>query len=231
MNHDQQEIDKFQELANQWWDPQGPLKSLHDINPIRLSWITEQCELNNKRVLDVGCGGGILTESLALSGAQATGLDLAKPLIDTAKLHALEHKVSVDYHCIDVGDFAKQHAGEFDVVTCMELLEHVPDPASLIQHCSNLLKPGGHIVFSTINRNPKAYLFAIVAGEYVLRLLPKGTHDYKQFIKPAELDAWCRQADLKIDKFHGMSYRPLQKRYYLCDDISVNYLAAAKKAG
>lgn len=227
MNHDQQELDKFQELASQWWDPQGPLKSLHDINPLRLGWVQEQAELTNKRVLDVGCGGGILTESMALTGAKATGLDLAKPLIDTAKLHALEHQVDVDYHCIDVSDFVKKHPGEFDVVTCMELLEHVPDPAALIKHCASLLKSGGKIFFSTINRNPKAYLSAIVAGEYLLRLLPKGTHDYKQFIKPSELESWCRDAGLKINKLHGMSYRPLQKRYYLCDNVSVNYLAAA----
>ena len=225
-NVDQGEISKFEELASRWWDPQSEFKPLHDINPLRLDYIDQRASIKGKRVLDVGCGGGILAESMAMRGAQVTGIDMGEAPLSVARLHKLESGVEVDYQRITAEEMAAQHAGRFDVVTCMEMLEHVPDPASTIAACASLVKPGGHVFFSTINRNPKAYLFAVIGAEYVLNLLPKGTHEYNKFITPAELDSWARDAELQVGDMTGMSYNLLTKKYKLGSDLDVNYIAA-----
>ena len=198
MNADQTEIDKFSALAHRWWDPSSEFKPLHAINPLRLAWIQEHVSISGKKVLDVGCGGGILAESMAVAGAQAKGIDLSEKALKVADLHSLESGVQVRYEYISAEDLAKKEAGQYDVVTCMEMLEHVPDPLSIIKSCAALVKPGGKVFFSTLNRNPKSYLFAIIGAEYLLRILPKGTHDYKKFIKPSELNEFIREAGLEL---------------------------------
>lgn len=226
-NVDQAELDKFSELASRWWDPNSEFKPLHDINPLRLNYIDEHAKLSGATVLDVGCGGGILSESMAQRGANVTGIDLAEAPLSVAKLHALESGVNVSYEAIPAEVLADQRPGEFDVVTCLEMLEHVPSPASTIAACAKLVKPGGRVFFSTINRNPKSWLFAIVGAEYVLRLLPKGTHEFKRFIKPSELAQWCREANLEVTGMTGMTYNPVTKVYRLGKDVDVNYLISA----
>jgi len=229
INVDPQEISKFEKLAARWWDPGSEFKPLHDINPLRLNYIDKLSGLNGKQVLDVGCGGGILSESMARRGASVTGIDLGDKPLQVAKLHALESKVNVEYLKISAEEMAAAHPQTYDVVTCMEMLEHVPDPASTIKACAQLVKPGGSVFFSTINRNPKSYLFAIIGAEYLLNLLPKGTHDYAQFIRPSELESWTRRAGLKMQELCGMSYNPFSKQYRLGRDLDVNYLAYCQK--
>ena len=224
-NVNPKEIAKFEALASRWWDPNSEFKPLHEINPLRLNYIDQQAGLGGKQVLDVGCGGGILAESMAQRGAQVTGIDLGEAPLTVAKLHGLESGVKVTYEQVSAEDYARSHPARFDIVTCMEMLEHVPDPASTILACARLLKPDGHLFLSTINRNPKSYLFAIIGAEYLLRLLPKGTHDYRNFIRPSELDAWVRQAGLRTLNITGMSYNPFTRQYTLGRDIDVNYLA------
>lgn len=229
-NVSQAEIDKFSALASRWWDPESEFKPLHAINPLRLGWVQDIAgSLNGKKIVDVGCGGGILAESMAVAGAQVTGIDLADKSLTVARLHSLESGVKVDYQSVSAEDFAAQHAGQFDVVTCMEMLEHVPDPASIVQACSQMVKPGGWVFFSTLNRNPKSFLFAIVGAEYVLRLLPKGTHSYEKFIKPSELSRAVRQSGLTVMQMAGMEYNPITDLYSLSNDTSVNYLMATQK--
>lgn len=228
-NMDPAEIAQFEALASRWWDPESEFKPLHDINPLRLDYIDGLAPLSGKKVLDVGCGGGILAESMAKRGAIVTGIDLGEAPLSVAKLHLLESNAEVDYRKIAAEDLAITHAGEFDVVTCMEMLEHVPDPASTIAACATLVRPGGKVFFSTINRNPKSYLFAIIGAEYVLRLLPRGTHDYEKFIKPSELDEWLRAAGLDTTDIKGMSYNPITRHYKLGEDVDVNYLVATQK--
>jgi 2-polyprenyl-6-hydroxyphenyl methylase/3-demethylubiquinone-9 3-methyltransferase len=229
-NADPAELEKFGALAHRWWDPASEFKPLHDINPIRRDWIERACGgLGGKRVVDVGCGGGILAESMAARGAEVLGIDLADKSLGVAKLHGLESGVTVDYRLIGAEALAAESPARFDVVTCMELLEHVPDPASTIQACAALAKPGGHVVVSTINRNPKSYLFAIVGAEYVLRLLPRGTHDWARFLTPAEVTRHARHAGLDLVELAGMTYRPLQRTYRIEQDTSVNYLAAFRR--
>ncbi|HEB87142.1 MAG TPA: bifunctional 2-polyprenyl-6-hydroxyphenol methylase/3-demethylubiquinol 3-O-methyltransferase UbiG [Gammaproteobacteria bacterium] len=230
LNIDPQEIAKFEELASRWWDPQSEFKTLHDINPLRLDFIDQRAVLSGKTVLDVGCGGGILSESMAQRGATVTGIDMGKAPLSVARLHQMESGVKVDYRQITTEELAAEEPQAYDIVTCLEMLEHVPDPASVIRACAELTKPGGHIFFSTINRNPKAYMFAIVGAEYLLKLLPKGTHDYSKFIKPSELEKWIRQADLSLQEITGMSYNPLSQRYSLGYDVSVNYLMHCQKS-
>jgi 2-polyprenyl-6-hydroxyphenyl methylase/3-demethylubiquinone-9 3-methyltransferase len=229
-NVDPAEIAKFSELAHQWWNPAGDFKPLHEINPLRLDFIDARVGLAGKSVLDVGCGGGILAESMATRGAQVTGIDLADKPLMVARLHLAESGNKVDYRKISAEQFATEKPQHFDTVTCMEMLEHVPDPASTVVACAALAKPGGDVFFSTINRNPKSYLFAIVGAEYLLRLLPRGTHDYAKFIKPSELATLCRQAGLDIQSVTGMTYNPLTKVYALGDDTDVNYLVHCVKA-
>ena len=224
LNIDPAEINKFEELASRWWDSQGEFKPLHDINPLRLHYIDERVQLQGKRVLDVGCGGGILSESMARSGAHVTAIDMGKAPLSVARLHAMESELDIDYQQITVEELAEKFPGEFDAVTCMEMMEHVPNPASVIDACKTLVKPGGSVFFSTINRNPKSYAFAIIGAEYILQMLPKGTHDYDKFIKPAELDEWARQSDLELRNIIGMSYNPLTKTYKLGRDVAVNYM-------
>ena len=224
VNVDPAEIAKFSELAHQWWNPSGDFKPLHEINPLRLDYIDARVGLRDKMVLDVGCGGGILAESMAVRGARVTGIDLAAKPLMVARLHLAETGNQVDYRNIAVEDLARELPGHFDAVTCMELLEHVPDPASTINACAALVKTGVHVFFSTINRNLKAYLFAVVGAEYVLRLLPRGTHDYPKFIKPSEMSATCRDAGLEIEGITGMTYNPLTGIYALGRDTSVNYI-------
>lgn len=225
LNVDSAELQKFAALAHRWWDPNSEFKPLHEINPLRLGFITHNAMgLDNKRVLDVGCGGGILSESMAMSGAKVTGIDLGEKALKVAELHKLESKAAVDYRLVSVEALAEEEPESFDVVTCMEMLEHVPDPGAIVQACAKLAKPGGSVFFSTINRNPKSYLFAVIGAEYVLNLLPRGTHEYAKFIKPSELSAWCRYAGLAVRTSAGMSYNPLTKHYHLSEDISVNYL-------
>ena len=228
-NADPAELAKFGELAHRWWDPQGEFRPLHELNPLRLGWIDGLAPLAGKRALDVGCGGGILAEAMARLGAAVTGIDLSEKPLKVAQLHLLESGLAVQYEMISAEDKARTHAGAFDVVTCMELLEHVPDPASTVAACARLLRPGGRAVFSTINRNPKAYLFAVIGAEYVLKLLPRGTHDYARFIRPSELSQWCREAGLRAAEMTGMTYNPLTRRYRLEPDCSVNYLLACVK--
>jgi 2-polyprenyl-6-hydroxyphenyl methylase/3-demethylubiquinone-9 3-methyltransferase len=228
-NVDAGEISKFEALASRWWDPQSEFKPLHDINPLRLDYIDRRTQLKGKNVLDVGCGGGILAESMALRGAHVTGIDMGEAPLAVARLHQHESGVEVDYQQSTAEAFAASHAEQFDVVTCLEMLEHVPDPASVIQACAKLVKPDGHIFFSTINRNPKSFLFAIVGAEYVLQMLPKGTHEYKKFIKPSELSDWIRAADMLVREVTGMTYNPFTKRYSLGFDVDVNYLVHSQK--
>jgi len=230
-NADPAELAKFGELAHRWWDPQGEFRPLHELNPLRLAWIDGLAGLAGKRVLDVGCGGGILAEAMAGLGASVTGIDLAEKPLKVAQLHLLESRVAVDYELNSAEEKAQTDAGKFDVVTCMELLEHVPDPASTVAACAALAKPGGRIFFSTINRNPKSYLFAVLGAEYVLKMLPRGTHDYARFIKPSELSRWCQAAGLRSVELKGMTYNPLTGAYRLGENCDVNYaLCCAKDA-
>jgi 2-polyprenyl-6-hydroxyphenyl methylase/3-demethylubiquinone-9 3-methyltransferase len=228
-NADPHEIQKFSELAHRWWDPSSEFRPLHEINPLRLEWINARAPLAGRRVIDIGCGGGILAESMAVKGADVTGIDLSEKALKVADLHSMESGVQVRYEKIAAEDMAAREAGQFDIVTCMEMLEHVPDPASIVRACATLVKPGGKVFFSTLNRNPKSYLFAILGAEYLLRLLPKGTHDYAKFITPAELAHYIRQAELDIDGFKGMSYNPLTQIYSLNSDTDVNYLVACTR--
>jgi 2-polyprenyl-6-hydroxyphenyl methylase/3-demethylubiquinone-9 3-methyltransferase len=225
VNADPAELQKFSDLAHRWWDPAGEFKPLHDINPLRLEWIDRQAGLSGKRVLDVGCGGGILAEAMARRGASVTGIDMADKPLQVAQLHLQESGLSIRYEKIEVENLKKREAGTFDIVTCMELLEHVPDPAGMVRACAGLVRPGGKLFFSTLNRNPKSYLFAVVGAEYLLGLLPKGTHDYQRFIKPSELARWCRDAGLRTEELIGMTYNPVTREYRLGTDTSVNYLA------
>jgi 2-polyprenyl-6-hydroxyphenyl methylase/3-demethylubiquinone-9 3-methyltransferase len=231
LNADAAELAKFSDLAHRWWDPESEFRPLHQINPLRLRWIESLVgSLKDQRVLDVGCGGGILAEAMARQGAQVLGIDLSDKALKVAQLHALEQGVAgLSYRLASAEQLAAEQAGQYDVVTCMEMLEHVPDPASVVSACATLVKPGGWVFFSTINRNPKAFLFAIVGAEYVLRLLPRGTHEYGKLIRPSELAAWCRAAGLTLSATRGLSYNPLTRRYFLCDDTSVNYLIATRK--
>lgn len=229
-NIDPAEVNKFEQLASRWWDPNSEFKPLHDINPLRLNYIDERAGLAGKKVADIGCGGGILSESMARRGAVVTGIDAGKAPLTVAKLHALESNVKVDYQQKTAESLAAEQAGQFEIVTCMEMLEHVPDPSSVIQACADLAQPGADLFFSTINRNPKAYAFAIVGAEYLLKMLPKGTHDYAKFIRPSELGHWLRDAGLELIDVTGMSYNPLTRQYKLGKDIDVNYLVYAKKA-
>jgi 2-polyprenyl-6-hydroxyphenyl methylase / 3-demethylubiquinone-9 3-methyltransferase len=231
LNADPQELAKFSDLAHRWWDVDGEFRPLHQINPLRLDWIARHCRLGGARVLDVGCGGGILADAMARRGADVLGIDLAEKPLKVAQLHALEGEpASVAYRLVAAEDLAREMPGQFDAVTCMEMLEHVPDPASVVQACAGLAKPGGAVFFSTIHRNPKAFLFAIVGAEYVLSLLPRGTHEYARFIRPSELARWCREAGLELTDTRGMEYNPLTRRYRLSGDTSVNYLMACRKA-
>ncbi|HEX5865257.1 MAG TPA: bifunctional 2-polyprenyl-6-hydroxyphenol methylase/3-demethylubiquinol 3-O-methyltransferase UbiG [Casimicrobiaceae bacterium] len=229
-NADPAELTKFSALAHRWWDPTSDFKPLHDINPLRLDYIAGRSGgLDGKRALDVGCGGGILAEAMATAGAKVTGIDLSDKALAVARLHQLESGVEVDYRLISAEAMAAEERDSFDIVTCMELLEHVPDPASTIAACATLVKPGGLVVFSTINRNPKAYLFAVIGGEYLLRLLPRGTHDYARFIKPSELAGFARRAGLETDDLIGLTYNPLHRAYRLEADTSINYIATFRR--
>jgi 2-polyprenyl-6-hydroxyphenyl methylase/3-demethylubiquinone-9 3-methyltransferase len=228
-NADRKELAKFSELAHRWWDPDGEFRPLHQINPLRLAWIDGKARLAGKRVLDVGCGGGILAEAMARTGARVKGIDLAEKPLSVARLHLLESQVPVAYEAASAEDLAAREPGGYDVVTCLEVLEHVPDPASTVRACAALARPGGQLFFATINRNPKSYLFAIVGAEYVLGLLPRGTHDYARFIQPSELSRWCRDAALEVTGLAGMTYNPLTKVYALGADTDVNYLLHATK--
>jgi len=229
MNADPLELQKFSDLAHRWWDPTSEFRPLHEINPLRLEWINARAPLRGKTVLDIGCGGGILAESMAKKGANVTGIDLSEKALKVADLHSLETGVSVRYELIAAEALAAREPAGFDVVTCMEMLEHVPDPAAIVQACATLVKPGGHVFFSTLNRNPKSYLFAVIGAEYLLRLLPKGTHDYAKFITPAELAQYARNAGLSVDSLKGMGYNPLTQMYSLNQDTSVNYLVVTTR--
>jgi 2-polyprenyl-6-hydroxyphenyl methylase/3-demethylubiquinone-9 3-methyltransferase len=228
-NADQAELDKFSALAHRWWDPESEFKPLHDINPLRLGWIEQLAGLSGKRVVDVGCGGGILAESMAGQGAEVTGIDLSDKALKVAKLHLLESGRQVEYLSISAEHLAEERAESYDVVTCMEMLEHVPDPASVVAACARLCKPDGWLFFSTLNRNPKSYLFAIVGAEYILNLLPKGTHEWAKFIKPAELVRFTRHAGLDLVEVTGMSYDPFRRSYSLGADTDINYIIACRK--
>ena len=229
MNVDQSEIAKFSALAHRWWDPNSEFKPLHAINPLRLSWMKSFVNFEGKKVVDIGCGGGILAESIAQSGADTTGIDLSEKALKVAELHALEVGANLTYRAISAEDLAQEQAGQYDVVTCMEMLEHVPDPASVVRACAALCKPGGTLFFSTLNRNPKSYLFAIIGAEYILRLLPKGTHEYAKFIKPSELVHFTRAADLEMLGIKGLGYNPITQAYSLNDNVDVNYMIAVRK--
>jgi len=229
MNVDQSEIAKFSALAHRWWDPNSEFKPLHAINPLRLGWIKSFVSLDGKKVVDIGCGGGILAESISQSGANTTGIDLSEKALKVAELHALEVGANLTYRSISAEDLANEQPGQYDVVTCMEMLEHVPDPASVVRACATLCKPGGTLFFSTLNRSPKSYLFAIIGAEYILKLLPKGTHEYAKFIKPSELVAFTRNAGLEMIGIKGLSYNPLTQVYSLSDDVDVNYMIAVRK--
>ena len=229
-NIDPTEIKKFNDLASRWWDPTGDFKPLHDLNPLRSEYIASLIELEGKTAIDVGCGGGILTESLAAKGAKLTGIDMGEAPLAVARLHAAEAGLDIDYQQTTAEEIAAQRAEEFDLVCCMEMLEHVPDPASVVQSCADLAKPGATLTFSTINRNPKSFLFAVVGAEYILGLLPKGTHQYKKFIKPSELSACCRQAGLKVEEILGVTYNPMSKEFAISQsDLSINYMIRASK--
>jgi len=223
-NFDPSEIKKFEDLASRWWDEQGEFKPLHEMNPLRLNFINAGSPLEGKAVCDIGCGGGILSESMAKCGATVTGLDMGKAPLSVARLHALESELEIDYQQITAEEFAEKNSEKFDVVTCMEMLEHVPDPASVISACYQLVKPGGAVYFSTINRNPKAYLMAIVGAEYVMKMLPRGTHDYARFIKPSELDSWARETGLELLNLKGVTYNPLTGLFSQSQDVDVNYM-------
>ena len=230
LNADPAELAKFSELAHRWWDPESEFRPLHQINPLRLGWIQERVFLQGLKVLDVGCGGGILSDAMARAGAQVLGIDLADKALKVAQLHALETQTpGVQYRAISAEDLAAEQAAQFDVVTCMEMLEHVPDPASVVSACATLVKPGGWVFFSTLNRNPKSFLFAIVGAEYILNMLPRGTHEYAKFIQPSELATHCRAVDLAWQSTRGLGYNPLTRRYSLNADTSVNYLVATRK--
>ena len=230
INADPQELAKFSELAHRWWDPESEFRALHQINPLRLDWINGLAPLQGRRVLDVGCGGGILSDSMARKGAQVLGIDLAGKPLKVAQLHAAEVGTpSIEYREVAAEVLAEEMPGHFDTVTCMEMLEHVPDPSSIVRACTALVKPGGWVFFSTINRNPKSFLFAIVGAEYMLKLLPQGTHEYARFIRPSELAHWTRDAGLSLHATRGMEYNPLTRRYWLSADVSVNYLFACRK--
>ncbi len=228
-NVDPAEIAKFEELAARWWDPHSEFKPLHDINPLRLDYIDRIEPLSGKRVLDVGCGGGLLSEGMAARGAQVTGIDMGEAPLSVAKLHLYESGLEVDYRQITAEQMSIEQPDAFDIVTCLEMLEHVPAPDSVITACARMVKPGGLVVFSTLNRNPKSYLLAIIGAEYILRMLPKGTHDYRKFIRPSELDSWARAADLELRDISGMTYNPLTSIYNLGSDVDVNYLAAYRR--
>lgn len=229
-NYDPSELAKFSDLAHRWWDPKSEFQPLHQINPLRLAWIESFVPLQGKRVLDVGCGGGILAESMARKGADVLGIDLASKALKVAQLHALESQVTgIEYREISAEDLSAECANQFDIVTCMEMLEHVPDQSAIVKACAALVKPGGHVFFSTINRNAKAFLFAIVGAEYVLGLLPRGTHEYAKLLKPSELAAFCRAEHLELQKTAGLQYNPLNKHYWLNTDTSVNYMFATVK--
>ena len=228
VNADPNELAKFGELAHRWWDPQGEFRPLHQINPLRLAWIDRQARLAGKTVLDVGCGGGILAEAMAHAGARVKGIDLAEKPLKVAQLHLFESGLTVDYEAVSPEALAEREPGHYDVVTCMEVLEHVPDPASTVRACAALAKPDGAVFFATINRNPKSYLLAVIGAEYVLRLLPKGTHDYARFIRPSELGHWCRDAGLEVASLVGMTYNPLTRVFALGRDTDVNYMVHAR---
>lgn len=229
LNADPAELEKFGDLAHHWWDPNSEFKPLHDINPLRLDWIDQAIGLTGKRILDVGCGGGLLSEGMAVRGANVTGIDLSEKPLGVAKLHLLESGQKVDYRKISVEHLAVEMPGAFDAVTCLEMLEHVPNPSSVIAACARLVKPGGQVFLSTLNRNPKSYLFAVIGAEYVMNMLPRGTHDYAKFIKPSELARWAKLAGIEPDEVVGMSYNPLSKVYSLGTDTSVNYLMRATR--
>ena len=228
-NIDPAEIKKFEDLASRWWDKQGEFKPLHEMNPLRLNFINTGSPLENKTVCDIGCGGGILSESMALCGATVTGSDMGKAPLSVARLHALESDVDIDYQQITAEDMAQQRPASFDVITCMEMLEHVPDPASIIKACFDLVKPGGSVYFSTINRNPKSYMFAIVGAEYLMKMLPRGTHDFSKFIKPSELDEWARLAGLKLVNLKGVSYNPFTSLFSQSQNVDINYMVHYKR--
>ncbi len=228
-NADPLELAKFSELAHRWWDPSSEFRPLHEINPLRLRWIDELTSLVGKRVVDVGCGGGILSEAMSALGANVTGIDLGEKALQVARLHLLENEHKVTYELSSAEEFSLRHLREFDVVTCMELLEHVPDPASTVAACAALTKPDGWCIFSTINRNLKAYLTAVIGAEYILKLLPRGTHDYAKFLRPAELSTMARQAGLVVEAMTGMTYNPLTKQYSLVPETTVNYIVAARR--
>jgi 2-polyprenyl-6-hydroxyphenyl methylase / 3-demethylubiquinone-9 3-methyltransferase len=230
VNADPQELAKFGDLAHRWWDPNGEFRPLHQINPLRLDWIASLATLPGSEVVDVGCGGGILAESMARRGARVLGIDLSVKPLKVARLHAMETGVEqLEYREVAVEQLAAERPASFDVVTCMEMLEHVPEPASVVRACAKLVKPGGRVFFSTLNRNPKSFLFAIVGAEHVLGLLPKGTHEYARFIRPSELARFARDAGLEVDQFKGMEYNPLTKRYWLSANTDVNYLVACRR--
>jgi 2-polyprenyl-6-hydroxyphenyl methylase / 3-demethylubiquinone-9 3-methyltransferase len=229
MNADPLELQKFSDLAHRWWDPTSEFRPLHEINPLRLEWINARIPLAGKVVADIGCGGGILAESIAKKGATVTGIDLSEKALKVADLHSLESGVQVRYELISAEELATREPGRYDVVTCMEMLEHVPDPAAIVQACATLVKPGGHVFFSTLNRNPKSYLFAVIGAEYILRMLPKGTHDYEKFITPAELSQYIRNAGMNVEALKGMTYNPLTQVYSLNQDTSVNYLVVCTR--
>ena len=230
VNADPAELAKFSDLAHRWWDPESEFRPLHQINPLRLGWIDGLTALSGQRVLDIGCGGGILSDAMARKGADVLGIDLSTKALRVAQLHALEAGTeNIAYREISAEALALEQPGSFDVVTCMEMLEHVPDPASVVQACATLVKPGGWVFFSTINRNAKAFLFAIVGAEYLLQMLPKGTHEYAKFIRPSELARYCRTADLSLGQTRGLEYNPLTRRYWLSDDTSVNYMIATRR--
>lgn len=228
INADETELNKFGEMAHKWWDKNSEFKPLHEINPLRLDYVDSLVGLKGKRVLDVGCGGGILSESMYFKGADVTGIDLGEKALNVAKLHQYESGAKVDYRLTAVEQLANEQPASFDVVTCMEMLEHVPDPESIVSACARLVKPGGAVFFSTINRTPKAYLFAVIGAEYLLNMLPKGTHDYAKFIKPSELSGWARGAGLDVAGLRGMRFNPLTQHYSLGEDVSVNYLMHAQ---
>jgi 2-polyprenyl-6-hydroxyphenyl methylase/3-demethylubiquinone-9 3-methyltransferase len=230
VNVDPHEIEKFSQLAHRWWDPNSEFKPLHDINPLRMGWIRSLADLNGRRVLDVGCGGGILSEAMAADGAQVVGIDMSDEALKVAQLHLLESGAAVDYRKIAVEQLAEEEAHSFDILTCMEVLEHLPSPSSHVQACARLLRPGGRAFFATINRNFKSFLLAIIGAEYVLGLLPRGTHEYAKLIRPSELADWCRSAGLSAEQITGMTYNPVTRTYALSTDTDVNYMLAARTA-